>query len=173
MSKTITLLFSAILLGLLALVIYQMKTTPKTGYVVIQDLYNGFEMKKEMEKKYKTTKDARDKILDSLSFELKTIANQIQLEEEKNKETIKQFEIKREEYFLRKQTFEEDNEILTKQYDQEILTQLNQYVKDYSLANNYSYVYGSDGSGALMYGDEKNNITKEVVVFINSKYNGL
>jgi outer membrane protein len=173
MSKKITLLFSAFLICTVALVIYQIKSQPKTGYVLIQDLYNGFEMKKEMEKKYKITKDARDKILDSLSFELKMIANQIQSEEEKNKETIKKFEIKREEYFQKKQAFEEDNEMLTKKYDQEILTQLNQYVKDYSSAQGYTYVFGNDGNGSLMYGNEDNNITKEVVEYINNKYKGL
>ncbi len=173
MYKKITLVFFVIVVVLSAFVIYQWQSAPKTGFVIIQDLYNSFEMKKEMEKKYKTVKVARDKILDSLAFELKTIANQIQSEKEKNKETINKFEIKREEYFKRKQTFEDDNEALSKQYDQEILTQLNQYTKDYGTAHNYTYVFGNDGNGSLMYADEKNNITKEVVSFINSKYKGL
>lgn len=173
MIKKQTFFFSLVLLGILFFLIYNWYTTPKTGYVLIHELYNGFEMKKEMEQKYKTVADARKKVLDSLSFELKKIANQIQLEEEKNKTAIKNFELKREEYFQRKQAFEEDNAMLSKQYDQEILTQLNQYVKDYSEANKFTYVFGNDGNGSLMYADEKNNITKEVIVFVNNKYKGL
>ena len=172
MQKKIIIGFSIIVVVLIGIVIYQFQNTPKTGYVLIQDLFNGFEMKKEKEKEFKITKEARDKILDSLSFELKMLANQIQSEEEKNKETIKKFELKREEYFQKKQNFEEDNQALTKKFDEQILTQLNQYVKDYSIANDYIYVFGNDGNGALMYGNEKNNITKEVVAFINSKYKG-
>ena len=173
MYKKIVILLLLIVVGLAAFVMYQWQTTPKTGYVIIEDLFNGFEMKKEMEKKFKVTKNARDKILDSLTFELKKIANKIQKEGEKNKETISFFEAKREEYFHKKQTIEEDNDALTKQYDQEILTQLNQYVKDYSVSNGYAYVFGNDSNGSLMYGDEKNNITKEVIEFVNNKYKGL
>lgn len=172
MSKLVTIVFSVLFVGLLSVVIIQWLSTPKTAYIIIQEVYNGFEMKKEMEKKYLDVKNARDKILDSLSFELKMIADQIKQEQEKNKETISLFELKREEYFQRKQKFDEDNAALTQKYDSEILTQLNQYVKDYGEENKYTYIYGNDANGSLMYANEKNNVTKEVVEYINNKYEG-
>ena len=78
-------------------------------------------MKKEMEKKYLQTKNIRDKMLDSLAFEVKILAQKIKVEEEKNRSTIEQFNIKREEYLQRKRTYEEDNTALTKEYDQHCL----------------------------------------------------
>jgi outer membrane protein len=162
-----------LLIGAISWIIYQNRTIPKTGYILIQDVYNEFELKKEMEKKYLQAKNARDKILDSLAFEVKIIANKIQAEQEKNKATIDHFNLKRDEYFQRKQSYDEDNAALTKQYDQEILTQLNQYIKDYAEANHYTYVFGNDGNGSLLYGIETLNITKEVSAFVNNKYKGL
>jgi outer membrane protein len=168
-----TLLTILLLIGAISWIVYQNRSIPKTGYILIQDVYNGFEMKKQMEKKYLQTKNARDKILDSLAFEVKIIANKIKVEEEKNKATIDNFNLKRDEYFQRKQNFDEDNTALTKQYDQEILTQLNQYIKDYAEENHYTYVFGNDGNGSLLYGIETLNITKEVSAFVNDKYKGL
>lgn len=168
-----TLLFAILLIAAIGWIIYQNRSIPKTGYIIIQDVYNDFELKKEVEKKYLQTKNARDKILDSLAFEVKMIANKVKAENEKNQETVDKFNLKRDEYFQRKQTFEEDNAALTKQYDQEILTQLNQYIKDYAEANNYTYVFGNDGNGSLLYGIETLNITKEVSTYVNNKYKGL
>jgi outer membrane protein len=130
-------------------------------------------MKKEFEKKYATTLNARKKIVDSLTFELNVLLKKIETEKEKNKSSIQEFNTKREEYIQRKKNYEEDNAALTKQYDQEILTQLTQYVKDYGEKNYYTYIFGNDGNGSLMYASETKNITKEVLEFINSKYKGV
>jgi outer membrane protein len=169
----IIILIAIALLASIGWAFYQNQSTPKTGYIIIQDVYNGFEMKKEIEKKFLQTKNMRDKILDSLTFELKMLAQKINGEQEKNKSTVEQFNIKREEYLQRKKTFEEDNTALTKEYDQQILTQLNQYMKDYGESNHFAYVFGNDGNGALIYGKESLNITKEMIVYVNRRYKGL
>lgn len=36
----------------------------------------------------------------------------------------------------------------------------------------YRYIFGAEGSGVLMYADERNNITKEVIEYINARYKG-
>ncbi|HPI85881.1 MAG TPA: OmpH family outer membrane protein [Bacteroidales bacterium] len=163
-------LFLTGLLG--AWIVYEHQTTPKTGFVIIQEVYNGFEMKKEIEQKYINVKTARDRILDSLNLDLKTIAKKIEDEQQKNQNTIATFNIKREDFLQRKQTYEEDNAALTKQYDQEILIQINQYIKDFGEENHYTYVFGNDGNGSLMYAVSTKDITKEVIEFINARYNG-
>jgi len=162
-----------LLLGANAFIIVQYKSSPKTGYVLIQELYNGFEMKKEMEKKYLQVKNSREKILDSLTLELKILSQKIAIEKEKNPETIQSFESKRAEFIERKQMFEEDNNALSQKYDQEILTQLNQYTKDFGKANGYTYIFGNDGNGSLMFSEDSQNITNEVIEFINNKYKGV
>lgn len=172
LNKTSSVLALLLILAIVYMGI-QALSQPKTGFVIISELYNGFEMKKEMEQKYLGVKKARDKILDSLTLELKGLSQKIETEQEKNPNTIKEFTTKRTDYLQRKQAYEADNTALSQKYDQEILTQMNQYVKDYGAANGYTYVFGSDGNGALMYAKDANNITKQVIEYINSKYKGI
>ena len=166
---------SFILLFILVIgwIVFSYQTTPKTGFIVIQEVYNGFSMKKEMEQKYNQTKMARATILDSLELGLKILARKIEGEQLKNKSTIEQFNVQREEFLQRKQTYEEDNAALTKQYDQEILTQLNQYLKDFGEEHHFTYLFGNDGNGSLVYAADSKNVSKEVIAFINRKYKGI
>jgi outer membrane protein len=80
--------------------------------------------------------------------------------------------IKRDDFIHRQKTLTEDNKQLTSQYDSEIFTQINQYVKDFSKENGYQMVFGSDGNGSLMYGDDQINLTKVITEYINQKYKG-
>ena len=72
-----------------------------------------------------------------------------------------------------KQDFEEDNDELSKKYDQQILDQLNQYVMDFGKAHSYAMILGSDRNGNLMYAEESYNVSADVIQFINSKYKGV
>jgi len=161
-----------IVIGLMAVEAYHYFTTSKTAYVLIGEVYNKFDLKKELEKKLEFTKNARQKISDSLAFDLKLLAKKIDDDKAKNEQDVKLYNLKREEFVEKKRRLEEDNNTLTKQYDQEILTQLNQYVKDYGKENHYTYIHGNDGNGSLMYADESKNITEKVIEYINKKYKG-
>jgi len=144
----------------------------KTGWVNLSVVFNDFTLKKEMEMKLKKTKDMRQTILDSLAFGLKITSKQIQAAQQKDKNKIAFFELKREEYLTKKQQFEEDNASLANQYDSQILAQMNQYVKDFGEKYGYAYIFGADGNGSLMYSVEAANITKEVKEYINKRYKG-
>ena len=173
LKKLLFILFALLVLLLLGWNIYQYNSVPKTGFILIQDVFNGFDMKKEMEKKFTETKNARQRILDSLTFDLNILGKKIESEHQKNKENIELFRIRREEYTKRKQNFEEDNSELSKQYDKEIFAQLNQYVKDFGKENGFTYIFGSDGNGSLMFAKEKNDITKPLTEYLNKKYKGV
>ncbi|MBC7412327.1 MAG: OmpH family outer membrane protein [Bacteroidia bacterium] len=170
--KNQTIINGGIVTALLAFAIYYMVSKPKTGYVVIQEVYTNFEFKKELERKFTITKNARQKGIDSLELELKYLVNKLEQQKTKDKNDILIFNNKRDEYLHKKKISEEDNAALSNQYDTEILTQLNQYVKDYGTENNYTYIYGNDGNGSLMYSKESENLTKKVTEYINKKYNG-
>lgn len=161
------------IISIAAFLIAEYGNRPKTGYIVIQEVYARFDLKKELEKKFELTKNTRQKVLDSLAFELKMLAKKIDSEKGKNREDEISYNRKREEFYQRRQTFSEDNDQLSRQYDQEILSQLNQYVSDYGKENNYKYIFGNDGNGSLMHAEESENITKEIIEFINKKYRGV
>jgi len=167
-------IYPIILLGISILfcVIYVKLNKPKIGYVVIQEVFNDFELKKELQKKLENVKNYRQKIVDSLRIDLTILSKKIQTKvatpEEKDL-----FDRKRLEFNQKMQIFEEDNAELTKQYDQEIITQLNQYIKDYGKKHDFDLIQGNNSDGSLMYGKEEFNVTKEVSAFINERYKGV
>lgn len=164
------LAFIALMCGAFAL--YHHYAKPKLGYILVQDVYNGFELKKELQKKYEETAGARQRLLDSLGHELQMIAGKIESDKGKDERMLTLFNSRRDEYVQRRESMAQDNQNLTAQYDKEILTQLNQYVKEYGAEHGYKYIFGSDGNGSLMYADEAENITAAVTEFINQRYRG-
>lgn len=144
----------------------------KMVYVKIGELYEEFQMKKELENSYTMVQTERKRQLDSLELELKMLDKKISDVGER-KDLVELFEGKRENYLLKKKQFEEDDAQMQQQYSEKIRKQLNQYVMDYGKETNCDYVFGAEGSGALMFSKENNDVTKEVIAFINDKYKGL
>ena len=172
---TTTLLSGAICL--VALLVYHKFYTSKNAYIEIKKVFNGFQMKAELEEKYKRTEKSRARLLDSLSFNLKVLAKHLNDQKEKkadiNKDEIYQFEYSRDEFVKLKNQYQEDNAALSRKFDEQILTQLTQYVIEFGKEHNYEIIFGADGNGNLMYSKEKNDISDEIIVFINNKYKGI
>lgn len=166
------LALAAVLISAVAITLY-FRERHKTGFILITDVYNGFEMKKEMEAKYNKARDARKKILDSLHIDLSVLSNQLKGNNTHEKTEIELFERKRTEYEQKMQMFDEDNTLLSRQYDEQIIKQLNQYVSDFGKENHYDLIFGNTTDGSIMYGTDKLNITREVTDFVNQRYKGI
>lgn len=149
------------------------KNKQKTGYVLIQEVFDKFELKKELATKYEGVRNARKKILDSLQVDLSVLSKRFTAQAKPTQEEIDLFERKKLELNLKMQEFDQSNIQMTKEFDEKIITQLNQYVSDFGKANGYDMIFGNTSNGSIMYGTEKNNVTTEVIEFINSKYKGI
>ena len=134
----------------------------KTGYILLNDVFEKFEMSKEYSSKIESIENKRMAILDSLKLEV------VKAE----KISPKDLEYSQQLYFYKKQEFEKSNEQVRTQLNEQIWTQLNQYVNDYGKENGYSYIYGANGDGSIMYVNEKLNLTSELITFVNRKYKG-
>lgn len=164
---------TATLIALIALAIVFLKPSVKTGWIDLPAVYKEFDYKKEMEAKLIRTEEARKQVLDSLEFELRILSEEINAGEQKDKQKIQVYQRKGEDYMNKKKLFEEDNYMNKNKAEEQILNQLNQYVRDYGAKNNYSFIYGADGTGTIMYGDKTIDITEQVKVYVNEKYKGV
>lgn len=153
-----------------AAMFYKNKT--KSGFVIISEVFNEFELKKEMAAKYEVTRNARKKILDSLQIDLSVLSRRLQSGQPSN-EDKDLFERKRIDYGQKSQMFDEDNRQMSQQFDEQIVKQLNQYVADFGKEKHYDIIYGNTTNGSIMYGTDELNITKDVIAFVNSKYKGV
>ncbi len=160
---------------LIGLVSYLVVNKPKVAYIDISKTYSEFALKKKLELKLKNVEGARKMILDSLELQLNSLSALIQRMDPNDKSRdnfIQDFELRKQDFYLKQKNFTENNEATAAQYDQQIWKQINQYVKEYGEENDYEYIFGSDGTGTLMYSNEMNDITAQVKDYVNKKYKG-
>jgi outer membrane protein len=174
MNKTIYFfLGGAVILSLVFFLAFREKEeSVKTAYINNIQLYENFELTQELEGRLEGTLKQHQYLMDSLKVQLESLQRELSNQEEPDRKLAMQFEMLRRNYELKYQKFEEEEQQLMQQYNEQIWTQINQYVQAYGRKNNYDYIYGTSGEGTLMYASDKREITKEVSNFINSKYNG-
>ena len=144
----------------------------KIAYVDLTAVFQGFEMKEEIQTKLEADLRTKQSVLDSLMFQLQTLNNQLKSEKRPNETDVLKFEELRKQYISQKETFTLYSEEQTKKYDDQVLSQLTQYIKDYGLKNKYEILLGATGNGTILYGAKQKDITKEVIEYINLSYQG-
>jgi len=158
---------------LIALLFFLGCQQEKTAFVEAATLYNAFEYKKELETKTIGIQQVRQKIIDSLKIQLQTKAVVLERTKAINQPTdIAAFEKLRNEYLARQTQFEEENQIMVEQYTKQIWGQLNQYIQDFGSKQGYTYIHGVNGEGNLMYANKEKDITEELIIYVNNRYNG-
>ncbi|MBQ4822483.1 OmpH family outer membrane protein [Aquimarina sp. MMG016] len=132
-------------------------------YVDNVELFNGFNMSKDLGKINKDKITKQKKKLDSL-YTIYSI-----LKEQKNEEKSTELEtqLRSEDQELRKM-----NEYFSKDLSQKVWNRLNQYIKEYGEANEYKIVLGTQGNGNVMFAEEGINITEDILIYANHKYEG-
>lgn len=63
-------------------------------------------------------------------------------------------------------------ENLKAEYDAEIWTRINTYVQEFGKEHRYSIIFGASGNDSVMYSDSSANITRDVLLYMNEKYDG-
>lgn len=175
MKKTLTNIF--VVIGLLAITAsvcsFCFRNTPSTCYVNLGVVFEKFDYKLELERKLLKVTEARKHIIDSLQFELDVLARQIKSQKQSERDKIETFEVRKQFFLQKREEFEEDNSRLVSEFDEQILKQMTQYVKDFGIEHDLDYVLGVDGNGTVLYAEESKDITNEVVEYINKKYKGI
>ena len=170
-NRNILLGLSSLCLVLVGYIIWNENNQLKTAYINNAKLYTEFALAKELSTKLEQVQQIRKGIIDSLGLELKRL--ELQLEKEPKAEgTQSVYEKKLVEFRIKQQQFIEDNQVLNQQYQQEVSTQLNQYLEDFTTKEGYDYIYGATGTGSLMGAAEKYDITEPVLHYVNQRYQG-
>lgn len=142
----------------------------KVAYVNTYTVYNDFKLKKELEAKLDKTVLTRKVLLDSLRMKIQMASLDSKKMEDPNYYSLIQKQ--QESYYLKEKQYSEDNTAQAQKYTDEVWKQLNQYIKEYGAENGYDYIIGTTGEGNLMYAKEKHDISKDLVEFVNGKYQG-
>lgn len=153
-----------ILLGYNTYEIHFKSVPEQTVYVNVNAVFDAFYLKQEMEKELQDETKKSSNYLDSLAFEIQTLS---ELEDkEQEVERLKSL------YYQKRTYYENQAVTLTQKYDEQILTQMKQYIKDYGKSEGYKYILGKSADGFLLYGEDVLDVTDEVISYINGRYQG-
>ncbi|MBQ4821402.1 OmpH family outer membrane protein [Aquimarina sp. MMG016] len=160
------LLINGILaIALIILLSFYISNSSRSEVVYVDNvqLFNGFNMSKDLGKVNNEKITKQKKKLDSL-YAIYRI-----LSEQKNTEKTQELEnqLRSEDEELRKM-----NEYFSKDLSQKVWNRLNQYIKEYGETNQYKIVLGTQGSGNVMYAIEGIDVTDRILEYANIKYEG-
>lgn len=133
----------------------------KIVYVNNTELYENFKGKKLLEHKLQQNLEGQKNMIDSLQLVLTSINPE--KEQKKYKQQVELFNNVNRSYQINLQ--EQRNTFI-----EQILNEINIYISDFGKENGYSIILGVNGSGNVVYGKEKIDVTKEAIQYINSKY---
>ena len=147
----------------------------KIAYIDVEVIMKDYKATKDLETKLKAKQEVFAKQLDSLQgpFQLKVqeyykVAQQMTPQKRAEAEGV----LQQEQQFLQarqqqaSEELQKDNlensEVLTKKVDS--------FVADYAKAKGLQLIIGTSGKGTVMYGDEKLNITADILEKLNADY---
>jgi outer membrane protein len=119
-------------------------------------------MTKEMKRIGEKEFNARKLSLDSIYLKL-----QSQTISEENKKIIMQ------QFIQRKEALEQFNQNFASQESLKIWSRIHDYVDEYSKEKGYQLIVGSENKRTILFADESIDITNELLLYLNKKYEGL
>ncbi len=170
------LIFNVILaIAVLALLYLQMFRNDKIMYVdtnVLMGKYQGMiDARAEFEKKAATWQSNVDTLFKNFQNELKNY------EKERSRMTAKEKDLKEELLRNKQAQINQYREGMGKKYREEegkmtqsVLNMVNDYVKEFGKRKGYKYILGANGSGSLVYTQEKYDVTDELLKGLNEEY---
>lgn len=144
---------------------------PQIAYVDNTRLFAEFKGKKDLEARLKSSEGKYKLELDSLQIRLYATNERFQTNQNNKalQDTLWQLKRLLDE---KNEYYKQNLSVQIQQYDSQVWKQINQYVKEFGLQQGYDYILGNAESGSLMYTSSKNDITNDVLKFINKKYEG-
>jgi outer membrane protein len=145
--------------------------TKKTAFFMSAEVYNEFDYKNELEAELIAFNDEIVQSIDSLEQDLQMTVQYLKSISPSEEQMIL-FERKQQYFFETKSLVEAKYEEKAQESYSLIWDRINGYVNDYGKDNEYVYIFGANGDGTMMYADESENITAELITHINAKYAG-
>ncbi|MBI3136216.1 MAG: OmpH family outer membrane protein [Bacteroidetes bacterium] len=143
----------------------------KSAFFMSAKVYNAFDYKNELETDLLKAETAMNSAIDSLRKDLQLDLNYLK-QITPTEDQLIAFE-RKQNYFLDFKTSEEEKYAVKAQESYGLIwDRINGYVQEFGKNNSYSYIYGANGDGSLMYADESEDITEDIIVYVNQRYAG-
>ena len=162
------LIGASILLAIVAIVISSLALTSqkKVAYFDYAKVHEGCDLKESLQKDLEKVVSRRTSELDSIKLELTFLSNKVQ-SNNADQEDLDLFEDMKNRYLTLQNNYEQENYRLKEEYFNQIRKSINDKAKSFGEDNEYHYLFSAAGDGALMYADEGEDITEEMIEYVN------
>ncbi len=158
-----TLVFCVLLNIITGIVVYRIVShlNKKTAVVDVIQLCDQYNLKKELE--------AHEKVkLEAINAQLDSIANKFRMAQA-TKNTEEANKLGNAYGYLKTQLQNEYNQG-NKEINEQIWKRLNPILEEYGKRHELHLIIGANGMGTVLYNDEYFDITKDVIKYVNKKY---
>ncbi len=148
---------------------------PKVAFINVEELMKDYGATKALEEKLKSRQEEIAKELDSIGtpFQLKVqqYYQDAQKMSAKKRAEIEQT-LQQEQQILQArqqqagQVLQEENQVLS----DALTKKVDSFVADFAKVKGLNLIIGTAGNGTVMYGDEKLNVTKEILEILNKDF---
>ncbi len=159
----------------IVLLVVSCQKQQKIGYVDNVKLMEDYQEKIDFDSRYEDKNSSFTKKKDSISQAFQIEMQAFQMKAQKMKESKAQ-----EEYAGIQQRAQQLGQMLQQQEQvlrsesqvelDSIVNLVKKEIKDYGKANSYDYILGGGDGGSVLYGNEANDLTSEIVKALNDKY---
>lgn len=140
------------------------KQSLDVAVVDMEEMFRSFEMTKEVNGKYTQLVKQHDLKLDSLNKVMTSVHKDPSTNDRVQASNLLALKIKK---------IQESKDQVKYELEQQIWNQLNQYLGEFGALEKYDLIHGSMNGGELIYVNSTLDVTDEVLMFINNKYNGI
>ncbi len=165
----------ALLLSLTAITLVVIRKDNHIAFVRSQDLVYGYDGMKEAHEKFKANTNQLQANLDTLKADYQRTVDNYNAEEWSEEEKQKQQTLlQKQEQNIRQyakaieQRMQEEDEKIT----QAVLNQINSFIEEYGKEKGYTLILGTTVSGNILYGNEAEDITDDLLKALNKNYAG-
>lgn len=129
---------------------------PKLGYVDVFELVQAFDLQKEYTEAAQASYHQQKSMIDSMVYahRLRDSVSYRQMEQE----LYSALELQRLER--------------TREIEKMIWNRLNPYIMDFGKARGYDFIYGANGTGNVLYAEQSQDLTRELIEYVNHRYHG-
>lgn len=142
----------------------------KIAYVDTQKLYEHFELQKRKNSEFNKWYSSRANGLDSL--EKLVLAKVEQANNTREVADIEVASLYKQQLDRDKVKFEDESQKKIAGYNEEVWSQLNQYIEDYASKHEYDIILGANGMGSLMYARNDLDLTDSLINVCNNRFLG-
>jgi len=173
--RLITIIINVFITIVVCVVLLNVLKTEKAkiAYIDTIKLFNGFDMKVELEKKMNANELGYQATLDSIKIEINGLYQILEsLEENERQDIIGR--IKKAQYVLETKEKDLGQKAFNDRtmFNEQIQSQLNTYLETYGQENGFDLLLGANGQGNILYVQKKIEKTIDAIAFVNTKYNG-